>query len=135
MKLAFEDDPTLRTTGRFVFVLDAPPERPFVVRVDGRIVKPWAEGRYELADTPKAWPESLAIEVCSGPFYAPPVRWILMRAAMRALDAKLRAAHEKLLPKNPPPDTYDVNLRAMRDFGPTGEIIATLNEMLEEEKP
>jgi|SRR6478735_3883879 len=135
MKLAFEDDPTLRSTGHFVFELDDPPLRPFVVRVDGRIVERAIDGRYYLDKTPKGWPGSLALEVCSGPFYTPPVRALFMRARMGELEAKLRASHEKLQKLRPLDDAYEVNLRAMRDFGPTGEIIATLNEMLEEENP
>jgi len=96
-RLTFEQDPELATLGRFVFALDYPPERPFVVRVDGVIIKPRSvDGSYELEKTPKRWPESLEVEVCSGPFYDPPARMILAYAHMHQLDARLRAAHERM---------------------------------------
>ena len=68
--LSFAFDPELRTEGRFVFALDDPPLRPFLVRVDGRIVAPRHDGAYELDARPKHGEGSIVVEVCAGPFYA-----------------------------------------------------------------
>lgn len=78
MKPALEHDPSLREFGKFVFVVDDPPTRPFVVKADGRAVWPRSDGRYVLEERPRV----LDIERCAGPFYTPPIAWFLQKQAV-----------------------------------------------------
>ena len=80
MKTKFENTPGLREEGKFIFDVDGGFSDGTVVRVDGVVVHPRADGRYELEVRPRSL-SSIVVEKCAGPFYSPPVRWVLAKAA------------------------------------------------------
>jgi hypothetical protein len=85
-------DGRLYEEGFFVFELDEPPDRPFVVRADGAIVPMDSDGRYRLRKAPT----HIEIERCAGPFYALRPTYIMAQAAIRTLNRRILAAHVRM---------------------------------------
>ncbi len=77
----FERDDSGLEPMKFVFWLEAPLEDGCLVRVAGKVLRPRADGRYELPSQPQGWPNCFEIVRCAGPRYAPPAAAILRRAA------------------------------------------------------
>lgn len=95
MKTKFENTPGLREEGKFIFDVDGGFADGVVVRVDGVVVHPRADGRYELSARPRSL-SSIVVEKCAGPFYAPRARYLFGLAALRHTQRRMLEAFVKL---------------------------------------
>jgi hypothetical protein len=86
------EDGALYEEGFFVFELDEPPDRPFVVKADGTPVPMDPDGRYRL----RRAPSRIEVERCAGPFYALRPTYVLSQAAIRNANRRMLAAHVRM---------------------------------------